>query len=235
MGNEALKSSRSAGASIFRRHSQRRRSTGSNGGGGGGAYVDADEANTVAEFTAPKPARRMDKIRRSLSFRRKKKSKSGGGGGGGGGSRATDTTTNRMKAITEQPSVSTGQPTIGSDPASNSSNTAAVAATASANNNSNNNNSKNSTTASVTSGAAAATATGAPSRPALWVDDERRVRAGSCSFQVKYLGYQEVSDSRGMHICELALERLLAVSKSFFIFFCFSNFTSTFSHIRAAI
>jgi numb-like protein len=58
----------------------------------------------------------------------------------------------------------------------------------------------------------AATST-SPARPALWIEDEKRVRAGNCSFQVKYLGFQEVSDSRGMQICETAIEKLLALDR----------------------
>lgn len=47
-------------------------------------------------------------------------------------------------------------------------------------------------------------------KPPNWIEDEKKVRAGNCSFQVKYLGSLEVSDSRGMHLCESAIERLLA-------------------------
>jgi numb-like protein len=50
-------------------------------------------------------------------------------------------------------------------------------------------------------------------KPALWVEDEKRVKAGTCSFQVKYLGSQEVADSRGMHICESAIQSLFVDKK----------------------
>uniref|UniRef100_A0A914E4G7 PID domain-containing protein n=1 Tax=Acrobeloides nanus TaxID=290746 RepID=A0A914E4G7_9BILA len=38
--------------------------------------------------------------------------------------------------------------------------------------------------------------------------DEAAVRTGSCSFNVKYLGSCEVYESRGMHVCEGALQHL---------------------------
>lgn len=50
------------------------------------------------------------------------------------------------------------------------------------------------------------------SKPTSWQEDERKVREGTCSFHVKYLGSIEVFDSRGMHICEQAIERQISVS-----------------------
>jgi hypothetical protein len=206
--NETLRTSRSAGASIFRRHTQRRRSASSIGGAGGGVIAEEEIDRTVAvtgggEFgttsgsLTPKPARRMDKIRRSLSFRKKKKSSksnkdsaataSTSGGGGG------------RKAITDQPTASQQ---VTSEPNS-------IASTA--NNTTNQNSTTTATAATPPTAVATTTSTTGPNRPALWVEDERRVRGGNCSFQVKYLGYLEVTDSRGMHICEQALEKLLLV------------------------
>ncbi|XP_055880903.1 protein numb-like isoform X2 [Biomphalaria glabrata] len=46
------------------------------------------------------------------------------------------------------------------------------------------------------------------SKPHQWQEDEKKVREGTCSFQVRYLGYIEVFDSRGMHICEEAVKAL---------------------------
>ncbi|GFR22416.1 protein numb [Trichonephila clavata] len=46
------------------------------------------------------------------------------------------------------------------------------------------------------------------SKPHQWQADEAAVRAGTCSFPVKYLGCVEVFESRGMQICEEALRVL---------------------------
>ncbi|KAM7540626.1 hypothetical protein Aperf_G00000033974 [Anoplocephala perfoliata] len=46
------------------------------------------------------------------------------------------------------------------------------------------------------------------SKPQLWVEDERKIKEGSCSFQVKYLGCIEVFESRGMQVCEEAIKAL---------------------------
>ncbi|XP_039284273.1 protein numb isoform X3 [Nilaparvata lugens] len=46
------------------------------------------------------------------------------------------------------------------------------------------------------------------SKPHMWQADEAAVRAGTCSFQVKYLGCVEVYESRGMQVCEEALKVL---------------------------
>jgi len=60
---------------------------------------------------------------------------------------------------------------------------------------------------------AATPSTSTSTKPTLWVEDEKRVKAGTCSFQVKYLGSHEVADSRGMHICESAIQSLLVDKK----------------------
>ncbi|XP_052832617.1 protein numb-like [Octopus bimaculoides] len=46
------------------------------------------------------------------------------------------------------------------------------------------------------------------SKPHQWLEDERKVREGTCSFQVKYLGCIEVYESRGMQVCEEAVKSL---------------------------
>ncbi|XP_042868293.1 protein numb-like isoform X3 [Penaeus japonicus] len=46
------------------------------------------------------------------------------------------------------------------------------------------------------------------SKPHQWQTDEAAVRAGTCSFPVKYLGCVEVFESRGMQVCEEALKVL---------------------------
>ncbi|XP_025031963.1 numb-like protein, partial [Python bivittatus] len=46
------------------------------------------------------------------------------------------------------------------------------------------------------------------SRPHQWQADEEAVRKGRCSFPVRYLGYVEVEESRGMHVCEEAVKKL---------------------------
>ncbi|XP_071799363.1 uncharacterized protein [Asterias amurensis] len=53
----------------------------------------------------------------------------------------------------------------------------------------------------------------AASKPHQWQQDEKSVRAGSCNFAVKYLGSIEVTESRGMHICEDAAKQLRASAK----------------------
>uniref|UniRef100_A0A5S6QVP4 PID domain-containing protein n=1 Tax=Trichuris muris TaxID=70415 RepID=A0A5S6QVP4_TRIMR len=45
-------------------------------------------------------------------------------------------------------------------------------------------------------------------KPDAWNEDDLSVRAGTCSFAVKYLGYIEVYESRGMQICEDAMKLL---------------------------
>ncbi|XP_077995179.1 protein numb-like [Glandiceps talaboti] len=46
------------------------------------------------------------------------------------------------------------------------------------------------------------------SKPHQWQEDEKSVRAGTCNFPVKYLGSMEVTESRGMPICEAAVRKL---------------------------
>ncbi|KAG8143715.1 hypothetical protein E2320_000903 [Naja naja] len=48
------------------------------------------------------------------------------------------------------------------------------------------------------------------SRPHQWQADEEAVRKGRCSFPVRYLGYVEVEESRGMQVCEEAVKKLKA-------------------------
>ncbi|KPJ11170.1 Protein numb [Papilio machaon] len=45
-------------------------------------------------------------------------------------------------------------------------------------------------------------------RPHQWHADEAAVRAGTCTFPVKYLGCVEVFESRGMQVCEEAIKVL---------------------------
>lgn len=46
-----------------------------------------------------------------------------------------------------------------------------------------------------------------------WHSDEIGVRQGNCTFPIKYLGCVEVSESRGMPICEEALKRLRNIKR----------------------
>ena len=55
--------------------------------------------------------------------------------------------------------------------------------------------------------------TGGSSKSKLWQQDEIAVRAGTCSFDVKYLGCIEVFESRGMNVCEEALKKLKSSKK----------------------
>lgn len=57
-------------------------------------------------------------------------------------------------------------------------------------------------------GPSASTSLPETTQPPQWQNDETAVRAGNCSFQVKYLGCLEVFESRGMQICEEALKQL---------------------------
>lgn len=82
------------------------------------------------------------------------------------------------------------------------------------NNNNNNSNNHSSTTTSTTTGNTSVkngnnTTTTAENKPPQWQDDEKAVRNGACSFSVKYLGSVEVQESRGMHVCEQAIQALL--------------------------
>ncbi|WAR18663.1 NUMB-like protein [Mya arenaria] len=51
------------------------------------------------------------------------------------------------------------------------------------------------------------------SKPHQWQEDEKKVRDGTCSFQVRYLGCMEVFESRGMQVCEEAVKTLKAQCK----------------------
>jgi len=51
------------------------------------------------------------------------------------------------------------------------------------------------------------------SKPHQWQEDERKVRDGTCSFQVRYLGCIEVFESRGIQVCEEAVKALKAQCK----------------------
>merc|ERR1712226_925190 len=46
-----------------------------------------------------------------------------------------------------------------------------------------------------------------------WQEDERLVRLGKSCFKVKYIGYIEVKEARGMEICEKAVEELKKYKK----------------------
>lgn len=46
------------------------------------------------------------------------------------------------------------------------------------------------------------------SKPHQWQEDEQKVRDGTCSFQVRYLGCIEVFESRGIQVCEEAVKAL---------------------------
>lgn len=45
-------------------------------------------------------------------------------------------------------------------------------------------------------------------KPTKFESDEEGVRNSRCSFKVKYLGSQEVDESRGMEVCEAAIKHL---------------------------
>ncbi|XP_041667912.1 numb-like protein isoform X2 [Cheilinus undulatus] len=50
-------------------------------------------------------------------------------------------------------------------------------------------------------------------RPYQWQADEEAVRKGKCNFPVRYLGLVEVEESRGMHVCEEAVNKLKVSGK----------------------
>ena len=142
MGNDGLKSS---SKNHHQQHNSRHNNTTLNN------QLSKDDD----DIELPKPQRRFDKIRRSLSLRKKK---------------------NKQPAAPIQAATTT---------------TAA---------------------ATTTNATEKEKYTIDASKPTSWQDDERRVREGTCSFHVKYLGSIEVFDSRGMHICEQAIERQISVS-----------------------
>ena len=47
-----------------------------------------------------------------------------------------------------------------------------------------------------------------------WQNDERNVRAGNCSFKVKFIGFIEVQNPRGMPACEEAVKELKTFKKN---------------------
>ena len=186
MGNEGSR------ASSLRRNLSRRASKNQSSGH---QYIAEDEVDAAGRTTTtttttnnngemtlqtPKPNKRMDKIRRSLSFRKKKKHSDEG----------------RSKLQSQTSSDLHGSAQMQATPG-------AMSASASV---------PTSIAGLRPKEASASGEKAASVKPATWVEDEKRVRAGNCSFQVKYLGSLEVSDSRGMHLCESAIERLLAVS-----------------------
>lgn len=204
MGNEA--SRHSNGSSPLRRNSRHKsKSTTFNGGQNYIAEDEMDRNPTTQDLTqTPKPVKRMEKIRRSLSFRRKKK-----------------TDKNKFNPSTEMNSAS---PTANltssvSAPINVNNNNSSLSASASVSKSNSTTtqplvNNITSTTTPTTTNQTETNVSSAPVvvKPSHWIEDEKRVRAGNCSFQVKYLGSNEVSDSRGMHLCETAIEKLLAVS-----------------------
>lgn len=217
MGNEG--SRLTSGKSFRRRNSK-----------SGQNYIAEDEMdrnnNNLQEIPAPKPIKRMDKLRRSLTFRKKKKDKNSPKS-----QQIPSTQLMLQSQVPTELSYSSNNTTQNS--ASNTStqlnnNISSLATTSMPQiytSQSNHNTTassisikqmaSNATTNDTTTNAVTATVippTG-PARPILWIEDEKKVRAGSCSFQVKYLGFQEVSDSRGMNICEMAIEKLIADSK----------------------
>jgi hypothetical protein len=184
MGNEGSR------ASSLRRNLSRRASKNQSSGH---QYIAEDEVDAAGRTTTtttttnngemtlqtPKPNKRMDKIRRSLSFRKKKKHSDEGR------SKLQSQTSSDLHGSAQQATPG------------------AMSASASV---------PTSIAGLRPKEASASGEKAASVKPATWVEDEKRVRAGNCSFQVKYLGSLEVSDSRGMHLCESAIERLLAVS-----------------------
>ncbi|CAF0890865.1 unnamed protein product [Adineta ricciae] len=74
--------------------------------------------------------------------------------------------------------------------------------------NNNNNNTEDSTKTTNNVPATTNSAT-TENKPPQWQDDEKSVRGGTCTFNVKYLGSVEVQESRGMHVCEQAIQALL--------------------------
>ncbi len=152
----------------------------------GHQYIAEDEVDTRNNndiiLQQEKPLKRMDKIRRSLSFRKKKK----------------DVNRKMLQSNTSH-DIQTNNSDL---PSNNIPMSMSVPG--------------NMTKSDMVSSGSGAVSSDKPAgtilKPSNWIEDEKKVRAGSCSFQVKYLGSVEVSDSRGMHLCESAIEKLLAVS-----------------------
>ena len=171
-----------------------------------------DRNNQEMLAQTPKPAiKRMDKIRRSLSFRRKKKQP------------ATDEDSGKGHRVKLQSQLSTENQTSSLTANLTSSVSAPLAMSTALSTTPGGQN------ASTPPGSVKTDSTAKPVavKPTHWVEDEKKVRAGNCSFQVKYLGSLEVSDSRGMHLCELAIEKLLAVSDYSIRLITFNKFSLT--------
>lgn len=168
------------GSKLSRHHHHRNsKSTSSNG-------VNQQHSKDDDDIELPKPQRRMDKIRRSLSFRKKK---------------------NKHKS--DQPLSQSSQPTTSiTQPIPPPQSTTSIANSTISQAQQTSQNSMSSTSIQQQDNKYQIDS----SKPTSWQEDERKVRDGNCSFHVKYLGSIEVLDSRGMHICEQAIERLLAVS-----------------------
>jgi hypothetical protein len=160
--------------------------------GAGGITTNSNNNNgnqSSLNRDVAKPGRRMDKLRRSLSFARRKKSK-------------TLKLTHQSSSENSQSApISTTLPQPQPQPQQSSP--------------SSNNLPKSASTTAVSSTTATTATTSPPAslnKPALWIEDEKKVRSGNCTFQVKYLGSQEVAESRGMHMCEQAIEKLITNS-----------------------
>lgn len=199
MGNEASRSSRhSNGSSPLRRSS--RRNSKSKTLNGGQQYIAEDEMDPRGtnqldmQVATPKPVKRMEKIRRSLSFRRKKKSDKQSSKYQQQPNDSTLPTVNLTSSVSAPINIhqnnannnnSSSSAASASVSKSNSTTTQALVnnhncnasntpTTINTNNNTNlnNNDSTNSPPPVVT-------------KPPHWIEDEKRVRAGNCSFQVK--------------------------------------------------
>ena len=53
-----------------------------------------------------------------------------------------------------------------------------------------------------------------PNKSPEWQEDERNVRQGQCNFKIKFVGYIEVKDPRGMPVCEDAVKELRDLKKN---------------------
>lgn len=185
MGNEGSRPS-----ALTRRSSSRQKSNA--GGQHQLQYTVEDEVDSrVNEIVlqTPKPLKRMDKIRRSLSFRKKKKS-------------TNENVRKKLQSQTEN-EISNQEVETSQIPSSLSVPTNLVR-------NNINKEVMQHVPVSSTGGETVVASNKTVVKPANWIDDEKKVRAGNCSFQVKYLGALEVADSRGMHLCESAIEKMLA-------------------------
>jgi hypothetical protein len=167
MGNEALHraTNRRAGRSALSRDTDHDTTGVNNNNNNIDQQFATSTNNNNADQTATKSHRRMDKLRRSLTFRRKKNKNK---------NQQLHGSSSNLNNSPVQTQTSTNTPP---------------------------------TTTLVSHNID-------PNKPTSWQDDERKVRDGTCSFHVKYLGSTEVADSRGMHVCEQAIDKLLNVSLS---------------------